>query len=183
MTALRSFISALFAVAASLVIPACYTLLKHPAVDTAVYEEVQTETCASCHYEEDLWYYHHSPAHRLYAGPVDGSWEFYYAMPWWYDSYWHYTPPSGPSTIPLPGRGLRPAGDKDAAGGAVGGSIGPPPNPKSTGSTVRLKPPDDDSGNQSKDTGDKKTNDENKKREVRPKSTKEKPKGKGDKGS
>jgi hypothetical protein len=183
MTAIRSLISPLVVIAASLVIPACYTLLKHPTVDEAAYEEVQTNPCTSCHYEDDLWFYHHSAAHRPYPGSISAGWGYYYAAPWWYESYWDYASPSGPSTIPLPSRQLRPSGDKDRTEGAIGGPIGPPPSAKSTGSTVRFRHSDGDSVANSKDTVEKKTNDDDTtKRDVRPKTAKEKPKGKGGKG-
>lgn len=182
MTALRSFLLPLVVVAASAAVPACYTLLKHPAVDSAVYEEVQANPCTSCHYEEDIWYYHHSPAYRVYPGSSAAGWGFYYTSPWWYESYWHYTYPSGPSTIPLPGRQIRPGSDKDAAG-AIGGPVSPPADPKSTGSAVRFRHTGDDSLGHSGDTGVKKQNDDTQKRDVRPKSTKEKPKGKGGTGA
>ncbi len=179
MTARRSPIPSLIVLATALVVPACYTLIKHPAVNTAAYEEIQANPCTSCHYEDELWYFHHAPAHRLYPGSNADAWEFYYGVPWWYDSYWHYAAPAEPTTIPLPTRQLRSGVEK----GSAGGSIGPFPDPKSTGSSVRFKHSDDDSVKNSKNTGEGKTNDEEiKKRGVRPKTTKEKPKGK-DKGN
>jgi len=183
MTAIRSLIPSLIVLAASLVLPACYTLLKHPTADTAAYEEIQNNPCTECHYEEELWYYHHAPAHRIYPGPNTDAWGFYYTVPWWYDSYWQYDTPPEASTIPLPSRGLRSGTDKGSAGGSIGGPIAPPPDPKSSGGSVRFKHSDGDSVKDSKDTGEGKANgEETKTRGVRPKTTKEKPKGKEKKG-
>lgn len=178
MTAIRSIMIPLAAAAAALVLPACYTLLKHPTVDTAAYSEVETASCTSCHHEDDLWYFHHSPAHRVYPGSSLDNWRYYYAVPWWYDSYWRYGGPAGSGANALPTRELRPGLDKDGAG-AIGGPIGAPPSPKSAGGSVRVQRPDDGKAKDSKDTGDGKSNDDEiKKRDVRPKTAKEKPKGK-----
>jgi hypothetical protein len=179
----RYLVSALAAVSALVALPACYTLLKHPAVDNAAYEGVQANECTACHYEEDIWYFHHSPAYREYPGSAAAGWGFYYAAPWWYESYWRYTSPSEPGNIPLPGRQVRPAGGKDATRGAVGGHVTPPADPKSTGSAIRFRHFDDDSLGRPGNPGEKTTDDDNRKRDVRPKSAKEKPKGKGGSGS
>ena len=181
MTALRYVIWLPIVIAGSLVVPACYTLLKHPTVDNAVYEEVQASPCTSCHYESEVWYYHHPPAHRLYPEWDSVAWGFYYDVPWWYDSYPRYAAPPDPGTVPLPSRRLRTGTDKTPLGGSVGGPVGPRPDPKATGASVRLKPSDGDSVKDSKDTGRKNADDDaTKTRGVRPKTTKEK-KGK-DKG-
>jgi hypothetical protein len=178
MIAVRSLTIPLAAIAVALSASGCYTLLKHPRVDTAAYEEIQDNSCTSCHYEDELWYYHHAPRHRVYPGVGAEAWGFYYAVPWWYDSYWHYTPSSDPSTIPLPTRQLRSGTDKGQLEGSAAGHVGRPTDPKSTG-TVRYRHTGEDSDKDSQGTGEAKANDdEPKKRDVRPKTTKDKDKKK-----
>lgn len=177
MTARRLCRALLIVLTTTLAAPACYTLIKHPRVNTAVYEEVQDNRCTSCHYEDEVWGFHHPPAQRFYAGENYGDWAFYYAVPWWYDSYWYFVP-SEPGTGPLHGRDLRPSVEKGSIDGATGGPIGPPPDVKSTGGSVRAKDTDD--------SGKGKTDDEkSEERTVRPKNDKRKDEGKqkdGDKG-
>jgi hypothetical protein len=166
MTTLRIFCPLLIIVATIMVSPACYTLLKHPRVGTAVDDETRDNGCASCHYEEDIWSYHNPPNHRLYVTTGDYDWGFYNAVPWWYEAYWYYTPP-GPQTVPLPSRRFRPTGDTDPALGATGGPVGSPPPPKSTGGSVRVRREDDTR----KGEADAQSS---KKRTVRPRPKKEK---------
>jgi hypothetical protein len=94
---------------ALLMSPACYTLLKHPRVkQDLVYVEVSDNRCNSCHYEDDLWSYHH-PTNHWYDSMGHGRGRY---VPWWYNDYWYYDEDDGPGTIPLRSRGLRPTGDK-----------------------------------------------------------------------
>lgn len=175
MIAVRLLTIPLVVLAGALGVSGCYTLLKHPRVNNAAYEEVQSTSCTSCHYEDELWYYHHAPAHRTYPGPMADAWGFYYEMPWWYDAYWDYSPSSGSGPIPLPGRQVRTGADKRDMQGADG-FVGPPPVPKSTGS-VRYRHTGDDSDKDSQGSGETKAkDDEPKKRDVRPKTVKDKKK-------
>ncbi len=150
-----------------LVSPACYTLLKHPPVDTVPTEEVATNQCTSCHYEDELWSYHHPPNHQA---NYRADWAYFYMVPWWYDSYWYYSP-SGPATVPLNDRGMRPVGGA-SMGGTTGGSITNSPVPKSgTGAALGVKNPEDTRKGTSDDS-------KSKDRKVRPKGKKDKDDGK-----
>jgi hypothetical protein len=62
----------------------CYTVLRHPTGDSAVYEGSYYRTCADCH--ADAAYYH--PYYRY--GQSHYRWRDYYGYPWWYDNYWWY---------------------------------------------------------------------------------------------
>ena len=97
--------------------PACYTLLKHPKVKRDVYEEVADNRCTNCHYEDELWAFHHPPNHPS-AYPV--GWDEYYLVPWWYDAYWHFEPGGG-VTVPVQSRRIRPGANNltTTPGGAV----------------------------------------------------------------
>jgi hypothetical protein len=123
-----------------LLTPACYTLLKHPVVRNEDYNDVSGNRCTSCHYEDEIWEYHHPP-NRFHPYPgYARSWDMYYYMPWWYESYWSYDHTS-PRTVPLPRRGMRPGAFKDPA--SVGGTTGPPPKQKTSESSLKIKAKDD----------------------------------------
>jgi hypothetical protein len=178
MTARRLCRPLLLVLTATLASPACYTLIKHPRVETATYEEVQDNRCTSCHSDDEIWGYHHPPAQRVYSLGQDGSWEYYYAVPWWYDSYWYFVP-SESGTPPLHGRDLRPGTEKGSIDGATGGPIGNTPDVKSTGGSVRTRDSDD--------SGKAKSDEKSEDRSVRPKGDKGKNEGQqkqkdGDKG-
>ena len=169
MTVRRFFHPMVFIVVTIMVSPACYTLLKHPPVGTVPTEEVAASPCTSCHYEDEIWGYHNPPNHHGYtAENYNDNWAYFYMVPWWYDSYWYYTP-SGPATVPLNERGMRPAAGT-SMGGVSGGSITGSPVPK-TGSGAPITVKD------SNDTRKGNTNDsKSKNRAVRP----ERKKAKGD---
>ncbi|UCH84856.1 MAG: hypothetical protein JSW50_03975 [Candidatus Latescibacterota bacterium] len=121
----------------------------------------------SCHNEDELWSYHHPPNHRFYSGARYENWEAYYEVPWWYESYWYYTPSPSASAVPPANRSFRP--DADVQVGSPGGAVGHPPGMKSQGASVRTT----DTGNKRK--GD--SNEKSKDRTVRPKGKKEKEDG------
>jgi hypothetical protein len=170
MTVQRSFRLLSIILVTVLVSPACYTLVKHPKVKKeGVYQKVEDRKCTNCHYEDEIWSYHHPSNHRLYTDARYANWESYYEMPWWYESYWYYTPPAT-STVPPPHRSLRP----DAGGGqagTTGGSVGHPPGHKSQSSSVRT------TGTSEAKEGEKDDNKKSKDRTVRPKRKKEKEDG------
>jgi hypothetical protein len=156
MTRLR--FSVIAAILFALVIsPACYTLLKHPRVkENLVYVDVNDNRCNSCHYEDELWGYHH-PQNHWY--PTLGyGWGRY--VPWWYTDYWYYDEANGPATIPLRSRGFRPAGDK----GDPFRGIGPPVSSSGDSSPARATV--------GSDKGDSDAQ-QSKKRSVRPAKSKE----------
>ncbi|UCG50973.1 MAG: hypothetical protein JSW58_12330 [Candidatus Latescibacterota bacterium] len=169
MTVQRSFRLLLVVLVTALVSPACYTLIKHPKVIEEGYQqEVRDRQCTNCHYEDEIWSFHHPPNHGSYPGVQYYDWGYYYQVPWWYESYWYYTPSSS-ETVPLPGRTYRPADDKSQVGPS-GRTLGHPPDSKSYGSSVRTKTSDKEK------KGDTK-NEKSKKRTVRPRGKKEKEDG------
>ncbi len=170
MTTPRIFCPLLIIMATVLVSPACYTLLKHPRIDTTAYGEADDSRCASCHNEEEVWSYHHPPNHRYYSGA--GSyydWGFYYAVPWWYGANWYDTPPDR-QTVRYRSRLYRPTGGRNPSVGATGGPVGSPPPPKSTGGSVRAGRDED---TRKGETGENTS----KKRTVRPRAKKGKEDG------
>jgi len=178
MTARRLCRPLLIVLTTALASPACYTLIKHPRVETATYEEVQDNRCTSCHSDDEIWGYHHSSAQRVYSPGQDSNWEYYYSLPWWYDSYWYFVP-SESGTPPLHGRNLRPSAEKGSIDGATGGPIGNTPDVKSTGGDIRTRDSDD--------SGKAKSDEKSEDRSVRPKGDKGKDEGQqkqkdGDKG-
>ncbi|MFH1700374.1 MAG: hypothetical protein ABIE07_07270 [Candidatus Zixiibacteriota bacterium] len=73
-------------VAAAIIIPGCYTILKHPN-DESGYSATQVSDCTRCHgdYQEYPYGYYYSPY-------PDFWWEYekygyFYAYPWWWDFY------------------------------------------------------------------------------------------------
>lgn len=172
MIAVRLFTISAIVITLVLAATGCYTLLKHPATDPSTYQEVQTNECTSCHSDDELWYYHHSPEDRSYLGPRAEGWDFYYSVPWWYNSYWHYSPSSEAGATPLLTRPLRSATEKRRLDGSSDGFVGPP-DVKSEG-TVRVRHSGDGSDNDAHGAGDTKTKDDAKTRDVRPKTTKDK---------
>jgi hypothetical protein len=166
MTARRFNFPLVAVLATSFVAPACYTLLKHPRIETAVYEAAENRRCSSCHEDEEIWGYIRPESHPVY--PVEGDWDYYYVYPWWWDSYWYFAP-SGPSTAPPPSRHLRPVSEKDPVDPAAGAAVGPPPEPKSTGTSVRVK---DSTGQGKGEKDDKPRESKDKPRPVRPKGKK-----------
>ncbi|MDZ7292294.1 MAG: hypothetical protein ONB44_21165 [candidate division KSB1 bacterium] len=71
----------------------CYTLLKHPRVQSgdrlpSSYAEDRisfAENCASCHSVTSLSTYHRAiPPPRRYVSP---TWDYYYDYPWWIPYY------------------------------------------------------------------------------------------------
>jgi len=109
------------ALTTSLAVSSCYTLLKHPKVKRGAYEEVSDNRCNGCHYEDELWAYHHPPNH---PSAYPSGWAQYYLVPWWYDAYWHFEPAEG-TTIPVPARRIRPDADDHLAtpGGAIAAPV------------------------------------------------------------
>ncbi len=134
----------------------------------AVYEDVEDRQCTNCHYEDEVWSYHHPSNRRYYVGDRYSDWEYYYQVPWWYESYWYYTPPAT-RTVPLPGRSFRP-GDGSNQPGTTGGTVSHPPGMKSQGSSVRTTAEDDEKKGE-------KNEPKSKDRTVRPKGKKEKEDG------
>jgi hypothetical protein len=172
----KLFHPALLIAAAVMVTPACYTLLKHPPVNTVPTNQVAANDCTSCHYEDEVWNYHHPPNHPGYAaGRYNPNWAYFYMVPWWYDASWYYEhAATGPATVPLNERGMRPAAGAEM-GGAAGGGISSSPVPKSgTGAPLGVKDPTD---TRKGDTDDKKSKDSSK-RKVRPGRKKKKDDGK-----
>lgn len=153
-----------------LLLPACYTILKHPAVIQDDYTRADTHQCGDCHYDDDIWQFHHphSPYRPGYG--YRNPWSYYYDVPWWYDAYWFYDNDRDPETAPLHQRSLRPSDMKDPSSGASGGAILPPGSIRSGGApgTTKVKAKDDAKN----DTGTSKTTD--KKRTVRPSKKKKK---------
>jgi hypothetical protein len=166
MTARRFHFPLIAVLATSLAAPACYTLLKHPKIETAVYDDTQDARCSSCHNDEEIWGYIHPASHAVY--PLEGDWDYYYVYPWWWDSYWYFSP-SGPSTVPLPSRHLRPVTQKGSVNPAVGPPLGPPPEPKSTDTNVRVRDP---AGQGKGEKDDKPKDQKEQSRPVRPKGKK-----------
>lgn len=151
------------------VLPACYTILKHPTVIQEDYTRAETQRCNDCHLEDDVWGFHH-PRRAYYPNyGYRNPWAYYYDVPWWYDSYWFYDDTQDPETTPLHQRSLRPGGDKDPTSGAAGGNIGPPAEIKTGTSTIKtkVKTKDDSQDDTGKTTTDQK-------RTVRPSKKKKK---------
>ena len=168
MTARRLCRPLLVVLAAALASPACYTLIKHPRVTTVDYDEVQDSRCASCHSDDEVWGYHHSAAQRIYDPVYGDGWELYYSVPWWYESYWYYSPEMR-GTPPLHRSDWRPDAEKGSIDGSTGGPLGPPPDVKSTGGSVRTR----DTDSSEKASHEEKNED----RSVRPKTEKGKDDG------
>jgi hypothetical protein len=174
MTVQRSFRLLLIVLVTVAVSPACYTLIKHPQVKTdGLYQEVEERQCTNCHYEDEIWSYHHPPNHRYYSGSRYDNWASYYEVPWWYESYWFYTPPAT-TTVPPQHRSFRPDGDGQM--GTPGATVGGPPGMKSQGASVRTTGTDTDAARKG-ESDDSKSKSKDKKRTVRPKGKKEKEDG------
>lgn len=158
--------------------PACYTLIKHPKVkQDGLYQNVEDRQCLNCHYEDEIWSYHHPPNHYFYTDTQSADWGSYYEIPWWYESYWLYTPPAT-TTVPPQHRSFRPDGESKM--GASGGTVGNSPGMKSGGASVRTTGTGTDAVRKG-DSNDAKSKDstksKDKKRTVRPKRKKEKEDG------
>jgi hypothetical protein len=175
-TAIRFRAALIFAVTTALATPACYTLLKHPMVDTNGIDQGIDNRCTSCHAEDELLGYVHPIRHP--PSPP----EPWYEIPWWWDNYWFYAP-SGAGHTPTALRGFRPDAGTDVGKPGIGGTVTPPPGPKPIGNDVRVKDPGDKGkegkgyeGKGDQDNGN--SGDGNKKENDRP----VRPKGKGGKG-
>jgi hypothetical protein len=169
MTVQRSFRLLLIVLVTVAVSPACYTLIKHPKVkNDGLYQDVEERQCTNCHYEDEIWSYHHPPNHRSYVGSQYSNWESYYEVPWWYESYWLYTPPAT-TTVPPQHRSFRP-GDGSGQLDTGGGTVSHPPGMKSQGSSVRTLDADAARKGESNES-------KSKERTVRPKGKKEKEDG------
>lgn len=85
------------AVVAVLTLPACYTLLKHPKVRRgALYEDVGSDRCTTCHYGDELWNYLHPPNQASSFDVSPAAWDAYYFVPWWYTASWRADPHGPP---------------------------------------------------------------------------------------
>ena len=116
--------------------PACYTLLKHPKVkrDT-VYEDVSSNRCTTCHYDDEIWQYQHPSNQIASYDPTCRAWDDYYLVPWWYTTSWYYDP-VGARTVPLRSRGVSPQGTPDNDVMFHGGTFGPPPRQNAAAPTA-----------------------------------------------
>ena len=72
-------------------LPACYTLFKHPRVASLNYSRPD-EGCINCHARDELWQYLHTRG--TLAGTSD--WDAYQNEPWWNPSRADSTPPAPP---------------------------------------------------------------------------------------
>lgn len=66
------------------VLPACYTLFKHPRLAQLNYQRPDDNRCQTCHAGEELWYFTHPPT----LDPVVGPWGEFYDRPWWFERRW-----------------------------------------------------------------------------------------------
>ncbi len=63
----------------------CYTILKHPEIETDAYQAEEFTSCYDCH-TESFYAGYHTPM------PYPDMWEEYYIVPWWYNEiYIHET--------------------------------------------------------------------------------------------
>ncbi|MBD3336386.1 MAG: hypothetical protein GF355_12805 [Candidatus Eisenbacteria bacterium] len=122
----------------------CYTVLRHPRVETDVHDGAWE--CASCHADAEL--YHFRDSFYDYGGTYGYGvtpWYGYYAAPWWYDNYWYY-PHDDYEGEPYPSTGDRRLWQRGAPGGPdvprVGGSSGGETRGKPQGEEERDKEPE-----------------------------------------
>lgn len=70
----------------------CYTILKHPEIETDSYQAEDFTSCYDCH-TESFYAGYHTPL------PYPDMWGEYYMVPWWYNEiYIHET---GADNIPV----------------------------------------------------------------------------------
>jgi hypothetical protein len=76
----------IIALAAMMLLPACYTLFRHPRLSQLNYRRPDSNRCQTCHATDDLWKYTH-PWSKATAAR-SGSWVEFYDLPWWFDGRW-----------------------------------------------------------------------------------------------
>lgn len=110
MNAKQILIAVVIAIALAITSIGCYTIIRHPSMDTMteVSPEATTQAgynhspgdydCVSCHrdYAEYPYGFYYNPLPEYY-------WEYprwgdYYAYPWWWDDYW-YNSSGSPSSV------------------------------------------------------------------------------------
>jgi hypothetical protein len=73
------------------VLPACYTVLKHPRLASLDYQRPKDSACLNCHSNAEIWNFNHPNNIQTYVGKP-GSWSEYYDYAWWYEHRWDYEP-------------------------------------------------------------------------------------------
>jgi len=81
------------ALAVSLALGGCYTLLRHPAAEGPT-DARSDEACYRCHSEDDQLDPDIYPWVEYYSSS-SSPWINYYGAPWWYDSQWVRQPVPG----------------------------------------------------------------------------------------
>jgi hypothetical protein len=79
------------ALLAMALLPACYTLFRHPRLQQLNYRRPESNRCQTCHASQELWRYTHPSTMPARTGP----WGAFYDTPWWFDRRWDVGPAPG----------------------------------------------------------------------------------------
>jgi hypothetical protein len=72
------------ALLAATLLPACYTLFRHPRLAQLNYQRPEDNRCKTCHSSQELWDF----THPATLPPQVGPWGEFYDRPWWYQRRW-----------------------------------------------------------------------------------------------
>lgn len=79
-------LAGVIALVAMMLLPACYTLFRHPRLSQLNYRRPDSSRCQACHATDDLWKYTHPWSQR--RPDRVASWAEFYDLPWWFEGRW-----------------------------------------------------------------------------------------------